>query len=776
MKDILRIFIVLIISEFGLWAQNVPIGGWEEHMSYKKGLSVAEGYGKVYCATENGIFVFKKSDNSLEHLSKVNGLSDAEANVIAFNRNNNKLLIAYKNSNIDIVDVMNNVTNISDIKRKTIIGSKVINSIYFINQYAYLACGFGIVVIDMDRFEVKDTYYIGAGGTYMNIRDITSDADYIYAATNTGVYSAPLLGNLADYNTWSQMPGLPAGIYNTITTFNGKIFTNFSKYTMTNGATYDQDTVYEYNGTSWSNHFSGAVFAVTSLKSSRAPYLILAQIWSVSMFDINFNYMGYCSGYFGDLPSTKSVVTDDAGVNWIADNRHGLVKWDWGNIFTSFYPNGPETSTITNLAVADGKLLAAPGAVNILWGNLYKTGHVDRYDGSSWSAISGNYSGTIDLDTIYDILNVAFDPQNSNHYYAATWGRGIIEYSNNIPVAQYNATNSTLKNFFGDMCLTYGMAFDEGNNLWITNAYVDSSISVRRTNGTWSSMNFAPVIGSIALGQMVIDKSDQKWVVLPRGNGMMVYKGHTTNPPNSSNTKKLSTTAGNGALPSLGVNCLALDKDDEIWVGTDKGITVFYSPERVFSGQNFDAQQILIEQDGHVQILLETENITAIAVDGANRKWIGTTKSGVFLMSADGTKQIYHFDENNSPLLSNEISSIAIDEKTGQVYFATSKGLISFRGTSIEGSEDYSNAYVFPNPVKHDYSGPIAIKGLMNNTTVKITDISGTLVYETKSEGGLAIWDGKTFDGRKVSTGVYMVFGTSEDGSQKMVTKILFIN
>jgi len=260
------------------------------------------------------------------------------------------------------------------------------------------------------------------------------------------------------------------------------------------------------------------------------------------------------------------------------------------------------------------------------------------------------------------------------------------------------------------------------------------------------------------------------------GGGILVYKGNTTATPSAANSKKLTVTVGNGGLPSNLVYCLAKDLDDEIWVGTDKGIAVFYSPENVFTGANFDAQQILLEQDGYVQILLETENVLSIAVDGANRKWIGTSNSGVFLMSADGTTQIQHFDESNSPLFSNTVKSIAINQETGEVYFGTTKGIISYRGTSIEGFEEFTDVYAFPNPVKHDYEGPIAIKGLMNNSTLKITDISGALVYETKSEGGQAVWYGKNFKDERVSSGVYMVFCTSEDGQQKTVTKILVIN
>jgi hypothetical protein len=275
---------------------------------------------------------------------------------------------------------------------------------------------------------------------------------------------------------------------------------------------------------------------------------------------------------------------------------------------------------------------------------------------------------------------------------------------------------------------------------------------------------------------MMIDKNDQKWILLVKPGGLIVYKGGTTADANSGNAKRLSTAAGNGGLPSADIFSIAEDQDGEIWIGTDKGVAVFYSPENVFTGAPFDAQQILVEQDGHVQILLETESITAIVVDDANRKWIGTARSGAFLMSADGTQQIYHFDVDNSPLLSNNIKNIVIDHITGEIYFATDKGIISYRGSAIEGKECFENVYAFPNPVRPDYSGPIAIKGLMVNTTVKITDISGSLVYETKSEGGQAIWNGKNFNGEKVSSGVYMVFCTSEESScQKAATKILFI-
>lgn len=252
----------------------------------------------------------------------------------------------------------------------------------------------------------------------------------------------------------------------------------------------------------------------------------------------------------------------------------------------------------------------------------------------------------------------------------------------------------------------------------------------------------------------------------------------TLNDPSDDQVKVLGTGAGNGNLPGSKVYSMATDKNGEVWVGTDAGIAVFYNPANIFtSGSDFDAQQILVPRNdgsGLADILLGSATVTAITVDGANRKWIGTKKSGVFLLSSDGLKQIYHFTTANSPLLSNDITGITID-KDGEVFIGTQKGLISFRGTATEGNTTNSNVYAFPNPVRENYTGPIAIKGLVTDADVKITDTYGNLVYETMANGGEAIWNGDNLDHQRVSTGVYLVFITNKDGSQTLVTKILVI-
>lgn len=768
------LFIITVLASRTISAQGGGIGQWEDFLSYKSGISVAEGGGKVYCATRSGIFSLDKSDNSLERLSKINGLADVEATVTGFNQYSNKLIIAYKNSNIDVID-NGLISNLSDIKRKPILGNKSINNVYFINQYAYLACGFGIVVVDMNKVEVSDTYYIGPNGSPINVRDITSDNNYIYAATDAGIYRASITNpNLANYSAWSVMSGLPAGIYNTITEFNGKIYTNFSKLMIT-GALY-QDTAYVYDGAAWTYFIPPNGFTIKSLRKYNGTTLVMTQSEAVLTYDADLVLREYISNYFNSIASCEYAVMDNSGNIWIADNNFGMVGWRPGMGIFSYFPDGPASPNAVVMNIKENMLAVAPGG----GGNGYFSDGAYFYNGTGWTNTNGNFPSVINLDTVTNINNVLVDPNNSKRVYASTGLTGIIEFYEGLPVTLYNQTNSSLQqlSLSGYTPIwTSGLAFDGVSNLWVGNSGVPLSVSVKKNDGTWQALDFSPIIGNTPeIGQILVDRSDQKWVVLARGGGLMVYNGTSASTPNSTNAKKLTTATGNGALPSSYVVCLAEDMDGEVWVGTDKGITVFYSPENVFSGDNFDAQQILIEQDGHVQILLETELIQSIAVDGANQKWIATQNSGVFLMSDDGTREIYHFDISNSPLFSNDVKSIAINHQTGVVYFGTAKGIIAYRGSATGAGEFFTDVYSFPNPVKPAYDGPIAIKGLVNNTIVKITDISGSLVYETQSEGGQAIWNGKNFSGQRVSSGVYMVFCASQDGIQKMVSKILFIN
>jgi ligand-binding sensor domain-containing protein len=299
---------------------------------------------------------------------------------------------------------------------------------------------------------------------------------------------------------------------------------------------------------------------------------------------------------------------------------------------------------------------------------------------------------------------------------------------------------------------------------------------VRKTDGSWKSFNYENTISDILVSEIIVTQSNHKWVVLPNGNGLFVFDNNQTiDNENDDQYKKLNIVDENGKIITNRINSIAEDLNGEIWLGTDQGIIVYYNPSNVFGDDLFYARRIIVTIGDATDYLLKSEVINSIAVDGANRKWIGTESSGVYLVSKDGTEELNHFTEENSPLLSNRIYDVEINHESGEVFFATDKGLVSYRGTATMGSDEFRDVYVYPNPVRETYSGDITIRGLVSDVNVKITDISGNLVYETTAEGGQATWNGKNFDGKRPSTGVYLVFCTNDDGSKTYISKLLFI-
>jgi ligand-binding sensor domain-containing protein len=387
---------------------------------------------------------------------------------------------------------------------------------------------------------------------------------------------------------------------------------------------------------------------------------------------------------------------------------------------------------------------------------------------------ANTYGGAVN-----DIVAIAVDPEDPTHAYAGSWDDGLLELRDGRPVQIFNAGNSSLGNDLNqgiEKVNVAGLDYDLDGNLWISNAWAPSPISVRTKSGSWYSYTPGSILnGNLLIADILAASNGYKWIVRPRGNALLVFDDNGTLDNTSDDRYKLlNSEAGTGGLPAPDVYAVAEDKEGQIWVGTSKGVAVYYTPEVVFNNP-VDAQQILLEQDGNFQYLLETEFVSCIAVDGANRKWLGTQTGGVFLVSPDGRTQIQHFTEANSPLPSNTVNAITIDGLTGEVYVATDRGIMSYRSDAIEGGTENTCATVFPNPVRESYTGQVAIDGLVRDSEVKITDVSGNLVYRTTSLGGQALWPATNMSGERVSTGVYLIFATDQFGTFKCNTKVLVV-
>jgi len=762
----------VVLFSFPLFGQ-VAIGQWRDHLPYNKGVQVADAGEWIYAASESGLFQYHKEEGDIVRASKATGLSDIGFTSIVWSDENNTLIIAYDNANIDLIQD-GRIINIPDIRNKPILGLKTINNIHVDGDYAYLACGFGLVVLDVIKHEVKDTYTVGANGSTVNVNDVVVTGDRLYAATESGLLYGSLSGvNLADFANWNIVDDIPAGEYMTCTWFNNIMYASLAVEDAI-------DTLYWNQGGQWGRFsLGGEPEEIRSLESTEDRLIVVTNQASIE-YKSDESWLRVATGYGNNLYSSPNHATiDNDNVMWIADRLWGLIRYGEDFSYSLITVNGPSGPTSTDIDIWDGNCYVASGSVTPTWGNGYNSQGVFVFKDNEWSAIRpGSFEQT---SGTRDYVRVSVDPFDSKRVYVASYGSGVIEYYDDQFSAFYDTSNSTLEDlpsYPGNIrCVDVEIDRATGN-LWVSNGEAENTIHLKEPNGTWHGfkMQGADVL---TLADIAIDNAGQAWVMAPRGKGLFVFShGGTLDNPNDDQSIRLTQSTGNGNLVSSDVLCLAADLDGEIWVGTNSGISVFYSPESVFSGGDFDAQQILIEQDGYTQYLLENESITVIEVDGANRKWIGTASSGVFLLSDDGTEQIHHFTSDNSPLFSDQITAIGVDHLSGEVFIGTDKGIISYKSTATWGGQEFEKAevYAYPNPVQPDYDGLIAIKGLVRDADVKITDAAGDVVYATTAEGGQAIWDGNRITGGRAQSGVYLVFASNEDGKETFVTKILFIN
>jgi ligand-binding sensor domain-containing protein len=744
-------------------AQLQPIGQWREHLSYNQAVQVTPSATGVFCATPYALFSVDVADNSIERYSKINGLHETGIQTIQWDATAGKLVVAYTNSNIDILQG-NSIYNIDAIKQKDIPADKTIYSIFCYQGMAYCCSGLGIIVVDENKYEVKDTYVIGAAGNYVKVNGLTAGPAFFYAATDEGLKQASTGAvNLADYRNWQLLSGtngLPAGACNNVLSVQDKIIIQ------------KNDSLFVQDGANWDLfytdgwHISNITttenrLLISQEKGGAARVLVMTNTGTVEKI-ISQNNVLVAPGQAVTLQNTV----------WVADSSSGLLAYS-SVTAQRYQPNSPYSIATGEMNVKNSILWAASGTVTATWTNTFSKNGLYRFSNNEWTNFTKDNVPA--LDSLYDIITVAADPKD-NSAWAGSFGGGLLHLMPDQSIEvfkQHSPLSSSLTN--PNNYFIAGLAFDGDNNLWIASYGSAQNIAVKKADGNWSKFAAPFSLTNNAAAQIVIDDFNQKWIVSP-GNGLICFNtGQSVDNTGDDQWKLYTSGKGAGNLPVNDVLCIAADKNSFIWVGTSKGIGVIQCPQQVFTSQGCDAVLPVVQQDNFAGYLFSDETVQTIAVDGADRKWVGT-KNGVWMLSPDGGTIVYRFTEDNSPLLDNDVKKIAIDGKTGEVFFATAKGICSFRSNATEGGTENTNVLVFPNPVPPGYAGTIAIRGLVDNAIVKITELDGRLVYQTRALGGQATWNGKNYKGGNVATGVYLVLVSDDTRTEKIATKIVFIS
>ncbi len=765
-----RRLILFFLMSFVLVQAYPQNNRWTIYAAYHDASKCVSVGSKIYVLSDGGLYSYDYEDMDVVTYDKSGVLSDNGIFDISYCSEEKTLVIVYNNGNIDLLYDDGSVYNMTDFKNKTA-GDKTINDIYVNGKNMYMSTNYGLLIVDIAECIFSKTYTLDYG-----INSVAVDGNFIYAATDNGVYKGNTADNLQDKSKWSV---ITKNAIDKFIDFNGKL------YSLTSSGVFSIDK---------------STFAMTNISKFSAKY------WSIcnDMLLLSDASSLYSVGTDGKMTllDGKGIRTADYAGNtyWCACGTDGLKGMSlkdgkFTENVSSVIPDSPMRNYSYFLRMTpENRLLVAGGSFN--YNGQSFPGTLMKYENQSWTCFDEETPiATVGKSLYVNVTDIAQHPNDSEHHFAGSASDGIFEFKDYKMVNHYDYRNSPLQSILPSssrpnayVWIT-GLEYDKDGNLWMLNNQTDTIVRILKNDGKWAALYYSEIKDIPTLDQVLFDNRGWAWINCRRTtNNPVNYagvfcvdtKGTLENTADDSRKfiTRFSNQDGVAYSPDL-FNCIAEDLDGNIWFGTDKGPFVTYSPEDVFDNGFYFTQVKIPRNDGTnlADYLLSDVNITCITIDGGNRKWMGTSGNGVYLLSSDGIEMIEHFTTENSPLISDNIESIAIDGSTGEVFFGTDAGLVSYLGTATDpaGSLSDDNIKVYPNPVRPEYTGRIYITGLMRDTDVKIVSASGYLVNSGTSVGGEYTWDGKNKGGKRVASGVYYVLAADAEGNSGAVAKILVI-
>ena len=755
---------------------------WNTYFSYNLISAIDNGESVIYFASYNSIFSYDISSNQIEKFDTLNELSGDEISAFYFSEINNNIVIGYSSGFLQIIDLnSNSIINIYDILNKPTIPSnkKTINDFFQSGDQLLISTGYGVSIYNLNGYEFGDTYYIGDFATQINVTSTIIHENFIYASSpDLGILRANINSNLIDFNNWQ-------------TIYFGDIQELF----------YDGENIFFYTNYSIMRINDDEITSILTfenqiinINSSDSKFIIITDekclIYNDQLTQLVYEIDSemYSSGFNQGIRKDNYI--------YIATNENGvLIINNNSGDYSYLKPDGPLENDIFSVETLNNKTWVSYGNYTEYF-NPYplKFSGLSNYDENlnSWFNIGKDSIPELAVN----LNNISINPFNNDNVFISSFEGGLLEIENLNIIDFYDNNNSGLESLSIDDPLYESVRisdieFDQNGVLWILNSRIDSPLkSYNLENNSWNSYDFTEIINDgfqdeLGFNDIEVDDYGNKWIAGLR-SGLIGFN-------NESGTTQLRKvfSQDQSNMPSSYVKSIAVDNNNHLWIGTIQGLRVLYNTSNFFDTSVVTTQQIVILEDGIPRELLEQQYISDIEVDGANNKWVATIGSGVFYFSPNGQQTIHHFTKENSPLPSNNINDISINYSNGKVYFATDQGLVSYNTGSISSSENFSNTYVYPNPVRPEFnteSERVKITGLTQNVNIKITDIEGNLVAEAQSninsryrnfnleiDGGTAFWNGKNLRNRLVASGVYIIMLSDLDSYETKVLKLMIV-
>jgi len=758
-------FLLLLIAATTATAQDKPIGYWEAHLPYNTAMGVTTDGNMLYVACTQAFFTYNPANQQINTYSKVDGMSDVGLQCVGYDQTSGTAILVYQNGNIDLFKD-NTFYNIPDYKLKTVAGSKAVYQIYTENGKAYLSTTLGVLVIDLVNKQVSATYQFIVNNQFVAVNGFASFGSYYYTITPAGMFRAMKSNpELQNFQVWQYVDSIHKGThaFTSIAAVDSNLYLSKS------------DSVFAFMHDTLHRVYASTKQILNIEADNNKLFVAEYQSFAgdVKIIDSTYHVI---DSFTAPGKTVQVINTLDGGI-WLADAFNGLLKRTDVNQVTTITPDGPGDPNSYDIYVKNKQVVVAHGGYSDIYTGAGNTSGMSVFDGNSWKQYR-DYSYGPFGDTIRDIVTVAKDEADGT-IYAGSFNSGLFALKTDGSYTIYK------QNSFLDPSqpnpTTYeviGLKFDANDNLWLTMFGSAHELYVKPAGGdTW----YKYAVPSYARpypfpgGPMVIDDNGQVWYASVDGGGVIAYNPNGTfADPTDDLSIHFTTGVGFGNLPSNHVFSVAKDNTNNIWVGTDNGIGIISGCTATIANEICDAQIPIVQYDQFAGYLFAGESVHTITVDGGNRKWVGTD-NGVWLLSPDASKIVYRFTQDNSPLPSNHIQKISIDGITGDVYIGTDAGLMTYRSTAVDGGTTNSNVITYPNPVPSGYTGTIAIKGLVANADVRITDIDGQLVYRTIALGGQAVWNGMDYKGHRPQSGVYLIFVTNSDGTETYTGKMVFM-